>query len=48
MPIRVMVQPGQEEQYAALLRGVRVWTHTPVAGDLDAIAAEVEAADRLR
>ena len=48
VPIRVMVRPGQEEQYAALLKGVRVWTHTPVAGDLDAIAAEVEAADQLR
>ena len=43
-----MVRPGQEEQYATLLKGVRAWTHTPVAGDLDAIAAEIEAADRLR
>ncbi len=48
VPIRVMVRPGQEEEYADLLRGVRVWTHTPVAGDLDAIAAEIEAADQLR
>jgi hypothetical protein len=30
-----------------LLQGLRVWTHTPVAGDLDAFAAEVEAADQL-
>jgi hypothetical protein len=45
MPIRVVVRPGQEEKHAALLKGVRVWTHTPVAGDLDALAAEVEAAD---
>lgn len=48
VPIRVMVRPGQEEEYADLLRGVRVWTHTPVAGDLDAIAAEIDAADQLR
>ena len=48
VPIRVKVRPGQELQYAALLKGVKVWTHTPVAGDLDAIAAEVEAADQLR
>ncbi|MGB7860167.1 MAG: hypothetical protein WBM90_06690 [Acidimicrobiia bacterium] len=48
MPIRVAVRPGQEKEYAGLLKGVRVWTHTPVAGDLDAFAAEVEAADEFR
>jgi hypothetical protein len=48
MPIRVAVRPGQEQEYAPLLEGLRVWTHTPVAGDLDALAAEVEAADRFR
>lgn len=48
VPIRVAVRPGQEREYAELLKGVRVWTHTPVAGDLDAFAAEVEAADELR
>jgi hypothetical protein len=47
MPIRVAVRPGQEREFAPLLEGLRVWTHTPVAGDLDALAAEVEAADRL-
>lgn len=47
MPIRVAVRPGQEEEFAPLLKGLRVWTHTPVAGDLDALAAEVEAADRF-
>jgi hypothetical protein len=26
---------------------LKVWTHTPVAGDLDAFAAEVEAADQF-
>jgi hypothetical protein len=48
VPIRVAVRPGQEMEYAELLKGVRVWTHTPVAGDLDAFAAEVEAADEFR
>jgi hypothetical protein len=47
MPIRVAVRPGQERAFSSLLEGLRVWTHTPVAGDLDALAAEVEAADRL-
>lgn len=47
-PIRVAVRPGQKEKYAELLRGLRVWAHTPVAGDLDALASEVEAADRFR
>ena len=47
MPIRVVVRPGQEKEHATLLKGVRVWTHTPVAGDLDALAAEVEAADEF-
>ncbi len=46
-PIRVAVKPGQEHEYAPLLHGIRVWTHEPVAGDLDALAAEVEAADTL-
>lgn len=45
VPIRVVVRPGQPEQYPDLVHGLRVWTHIPVAGDLDAIAAEVEAAD---
>lgn len=47
-PIRVSVRPGQEEKYAELLKGLKVWTHEPVAGDLDAMAAEVEAADAFR
>jgi hypothetical protein len=47
VPIRVAVKPGQEQEFAPLLKGVKVWTHTPVAGDLDALAAEVEAADQL-
>jgi hypothetical protein len=45
-PIRVVVQPGQDEQYAELLAGCQVWTHEPNAGELDGFAAQVEAADR--
>ena len=45
LPIHVVVRPGQEVQYAELLQSLKVWTHTPVAGDLDALAAEVEAAE---
>lgn len=45
VPIRVVVQPGQALEYADLLRGLKVVTSVPVAGDLDALAAEVEAAD---
>ena len=47
VPIGVSVRPGQMTQYAELLQGVRVWDHVPAAGDLDALAAEVEAADDL-
>jgi hypothetical protein len=43
--MRVVVKPEQAEQYADLLRGLRVWTHQPAAGDFDALAAEVEAAE---
>jgi hypothetical protein len=47
VPIRVVVRPGQSEKYPDLVRGLKLWTDTPVAGDLDALAAEVEAADRM-
>jgi hypothetical protein len=46
MPIRVVVSPDQAIKYASLLSGLRVWSHAPVAGDLDALAAEVEASER--
>lgn len=46
MPLRVMVRPGQAEHYADLLTNVEVWSTEPTAGQLDAFAAEVEAADR--
>lgn len=47
VPIRVVVRPGQTEKYPDLVRGLKLWTDIPVAGDLDALAAEVEAADRM-
>ncbi len=47
VPIRAVVKPGQAERYDELLAGVEVWTHEPTAGELDAFAAQVEAADRL-
>lgn len=43
LPIRVALRPGQEKQYRDLLAGVHTWTWTPVAGDLDGLAAEIEA-----
>ncbi|MEX1124375.1 MAG: hypothetical protein WEE53_01795 [Acidimicrobiia bacterium] len=46
VPIRVVVHPGQVEKYPDLVKGLKVLTHAPVAGDLDALAAEVEASDR--
>lgn len=45
LPIGVSVRPGQETEHAELLKGLKVWTHTPVAGDLDGLAAGVDAAD---
>lgn len=48
VPVRVVVEPGQDKMYAELLAGTEVWTREPTAGDLDAFAAEVEAADRSR
>jgi len=32
--------------YPELIKGPMLWTYTPVAGDLDALAAEVEASER--
>ncbi len=44
-PIWAVVRPDQPSRYAELLSGVKVLNHNPVAGELDALAAEVEAAD---
>jgi hypothetical protein len=47
VPIRVVVEPGQAERYSDLVHGLKLVSHVPVAGDLDALAAEVDAADGL-
>ena len=47
VPIRAVVRPGQRERYADQLEGVELWEHEPTVADLDGLAAEVEAADRL-
>ena len=47
VPIRAVVKPGQEVEYADALVGIEVWTHSPSAGELDGFAAEVEAYDRI-
>jgi hypothetical protein len=48
IPVRVVVEHGQDKVYAELLTGTDVWAREPAAGDLDAFAAEVEAADQSR
>lgn len=48
IPLRVVVQPGQDRTYADLLRGLPVWTHNPSPADLEGFAAMVEAADYMR
>jgi hypothetical protein len=47
IPIRAVVEPGQETRYADTLAGIGVWTREPTTGDLDAFASEVEAYERL-
>jgi hypothetical protein len=48
IPVRVIATPEVADRHAEFLRGVDVWTHEPTAGELDAFAALVEAADRAR
>ncbi|HLF44682.1 MAG TPA: hypothetical protein VJA46_14315 [Acidimicrobiia bacterium] len=45
VPIRVVTRPGQAAKHPELLAGLKVWDHVPVAGDLDGLVAEVDAAD---
>lgn len=46
LPIGVVVKDrSQAIEYVDLLNGLRVWDHLPAPGDLDALAAEVEAID---
>jgi hypothetical protein len=43
LPIGVVVENREQaEKYASTLAGYRVWDHVPAAGDLDALAAQVE------
>jgi hypothetical protein len=43
LPIGVVVKDGEQAtKYAAELSGYRIWDHVPAAGDLDALAAQVE------
>ena len=46
VPIRVVVPQEQAQKYPDLVRGLKVLTHPPVAGDLDALVTEAEAADQ--
>jgi hypothetical protein len=46
IPIRVVVRPDQTSRYRDLLAGLRTWAQPPVAGDLDAVAAEIESNER--
>lgn len=47
VPIAVALKsPDQAERYADEVKGLRVWMHEPAVGDLDALAAEVEAVER--
>ena len=48
IPMRVVVQPGQDEKYAELLSGFHVWDHDPSVAELDGFAALVEAGDAGR
>ena len=48
VPTVAVVQPGQEERYADLLGGIRVWTEAPTIAELDGFAPEVETADEVR
>jgi hypothetical protein len=45
VPIRVVATQEQALRYSELLKGLRVWTHEPAVGDLDGLAAEVEASE---
>ena len=47
VPIRVVTSSEQATRYADDLRGIEVVAHDSTVADLDAFAAEVEAADRV-
>jgi hypothetical protein len=43
VPINVVTTPEMEARFAEILTGVKVWTHEPSAGELDALSSEVAA-----
>jgi len=45
VPIRVVVPREQWADHTELLAGLKVLPHAPAAGDLDGLAAEMEASD---
>lgn len=45
VPIRVVVPRDQWADHTELLAGLKVLPHAPVAGDLDGLAAEMEASE---
>lgn len=47
IPIRVLLRPGQAEQYAELLESIETWTQDPDVADLDAFSARVEGYERV-
>ena len=46
IPLHVVASSDQVDKYGDLLKGLKVWRSSPRAGDLDAVAAEVEAVNR--
>lgn len=47
VPISVVTDPDQAHRYHSLLTDVKVWSAPVGRADLDGLAAEVEAADRI-
>ena len=45
VPIWVVASPDHATRHSELLSGLKVLTHPPALGELDGLAAEVEAAD---
>ncbi len=47
LPMRVVVPREQWADHRELLAGLKILPHTPAAGDLDGLAAEIAAAQEL-
>ena len=48
VPLVVVVEPGQGEEYADILTNVQVWVGEPTIAEIDGFAAQTEAADEAR